>query len=143
MCALALVPLDITQAETLPLFHREVRERLSLTALAAVLAQAEILVEGGNASGASARGAFLGSAMVTIDVATLEGRLRPHDEETARRLAMALADDEAANAAVVHHILEVARARLSPREALRAGELRIRGEGTRVLVDVELEAEGR
>jgi len=143
MCALAIAPLDTAQTDTLPLFHRETRERLSLTALAAVLAQAEILVEGGNASGPSARGAFLGSAMITIDVASFEGRLRPHDEDTARRLATALAHDEAVNAAVVQHILEVAHARLSPQGELRAGELRIVGEGTRVLVDVELEGVAR
>jgi hypothetical protein len=139
MCALAASSVDPAQAEMLPLFSRQVRERLSPTALGLVLAQAEIFVEGGAARGTSAGGVFLGSAMLTIDLPSLQGRLRaPLDEETAQRLTAALADDAEARAQVSARVLEVARARLSA-AALRVGELRVRAEGARVLVDVELE----
>jgi hypothetical protein len=50
---------------SLPLFQHEVTERLSPTALELLLSKADIYVEGGSAKGASAKGAFYGSAMLT------------------------------------------------------------------------------
>jgi hypothetical protein len=128
------------QAETLPLFRREVRERLSRTALACLLARAEVHVEGGLVRGRSAKGAFLGTAMITIDLPAAADRLRPpHDEATARRLAEALLEDAVAQRALTDRALEVARARLSVPRNLRALAPQIRADGARVHVDLELE----
>ncbi len=128
------------KAEAIPLFHREIRERLSPTALALLLARAEIYVEGGTATGRSAKGAFMGSAMLTLDLSTTEGRLRPpHDTRMAERLAAALADDPGARMALVARALEATRERLSVPCGLEAGEPKIRVDGARVHVDLELE----
>ncbi len=128
------------QEESLPLFQREVRERLSPTALAFLLSRAEIFVEGGTASGRSAMGAFLGSAMMTLDLGGAGERLRPpHDEKAAQRLGSALTEDQGARRALVAHALEIARARLSAPVDLRGSELKIRVEGCRVHIDLELE----
>ena len=135
------VDLALPQAETLPLFQREVRERLSPTALELLLSRAEIFVEGAAATGASARGAFLGTALLTFDLPALAGRLRPPlDGAAALRLAAALQADPAALRALCVRALAAARARLAAPASLRAGEPTLRADGARVLVDVELEA---
>src|SRR4051794_3884396 len=103
MCAKPCSPgANFVQTETLPLFHREVRERLSPTALELLLGRAEIFVEGGTASGASAGGAFLGSAMLTLDLERMADRLRsPIDGSLAARFCTALEQDAAARHLVV------------------------------------------
>jgi hypothetical protein len=142
MCAkpLAVSEGPFVQAETLPLFHREVRERLSPTALQVLIERAEIFVEGATSKGSSARGTFLGSALLTLDLAGAERLRMPRDAATAARLGALLADDTAARALIIARALEVVRARLAAPAGLRAGELSVRTDGTRVLVDLELEA---
>jgi hypothetical protein len=141
MCAKAAAPEPaFVQGERLPLFSRHVVERLSPTALGLLIGRAEVFVAGAAASGASARGAFLGSAMMTIHLGALGDRLcDPVTAELATRLCRALDDDADARARLVAHALEVARARLAAPPGLRAGELRLRSDGDRVLVDLELE----
>lgn len=144
MCAYALAPLEVVQAEALPLFHHEVRERLNPTALALVLAHAEVLVEGGAVQGGPTRGSFLGTAMLTIDLERLGGRVRPpHDADAARRLAAAIEDDPGARSAIAQHVIDAARARLAAPAHLRVSEPSVRTNGARVLVDLELDAEAR
>lgn len=124
---------------SLPLFRREVKERLSLTALDVLLQHAEIFVEGGQSSGRSAGGAFFGSAMLTLDLR--HERLRPpHDEAACLRLCEALSDDARARRALVRRALDVGRARMDLPDDVRAGALRCRVEGEKVLVDLELES---
>lgn len=123
----------------MPLFQREVREQLSPTALAYLLSRAEIFVEGGTTSGHSAAGAFLGSAMMTLDLSAAGDRLRmPRDGGAAERLASALAEDAPARAALVAYALEVARARLATPFDLHGEALKIRVEGCRVHIDLDL-----
>jgi hypothetical protein len=146
MCAKALALEDpvFMHGESLPLFEREVRQRLSATALVLLLDRAEIFVEGAAATGRSARGAFFGSAMLTFDLAAAADRLRPpHDERTAARLRDALRQDTRAHALIVARVLEAARARLAAPPGLRAGPIRLRSEGARVLIDLDLDAAER
>jgi hypothetical protein len=145
MCAkpIAVADSPFVQAETLPLFHREVHERLSPTALSLLLERAEIFVEGATTTGSSARGTFLGSALLTLDLASAERLRPPRDAAAAARLAAVLADDGDARTLIVGRALEVARARLAAPAGLRAGELSVRTDGSRVLVDLELEAPAR
>ncbi|MEO6950289.1 MAG: hypothetical protein ABI321_00645 [Polyangia bacterium] len=124
---------------TLPLFRREVRERLSLTALDLLLQHAEIFVEGGASSGSSAGGAFFGSAMLTIDLRHERLRL-PQDEAMCRRLCEALHDDARARKAVVQRALEIGRARMDLPDDVRAGQLRCRVDDHKLLVDLDLES---
>ena len=141
MCAKPIA-LDgpFVHADTLPLFQREVREALSPTALQRLLSRAEVFVEGGTASGGSARGAFMGTAMLTLDLDAVADRLRaPHDAEMAQKLCTALGADPNAKRAIIRHALEVARARLAAPVNLRGGELTLRTHGARVLIDLELE----
>jgi hypothetical protein len=143
MCAkpLALDDSPFVPAETLPLFHREVRERLSPTALQLLLDRAEIFVEGGAASGTSANGAFLGTAMVTIDLDAAADRLRPL-ADGAQKLCAALRDEADARRTIIARVLEAARARLSSSSPLRASAPRFRVDGARVLIDFDLDGEG-
>ena len=142
MCAkpLALDDSPFVPAETLPLFHRELRERLSPTALQLLLDRAEIFVEGAAATGASAHGAFLGSAMVTFDLAAMTDRLRPLDDG-ANRLRAAFEEEPDARRAIVGRVLDAARSRLSSPTPLRASAPRFRVDGARVLVDFDLDGE--
>ena len=140
MCALSTsAPQPYPEEPSLPLFRREVTERLSLTALDVLLEHAEIFVEGGQGSGPSAGGAFFGSAMLTLDLR--QERLRPpHDEATCLRLGEALKDDARARRALVRRALEVGRARMDLPDDVRAGALRCRVDGGKLLVDLELES---
>jgi hypothetical protein len=141
MCAKPLAVEDsaYVQVEDLPLFHREVREHLSPTALLVLLDRAEVFVEGAAVKGSSGRGAFLGSALFTLDLARCERLRPPRDAEAATRLCAALKDDAAARATVVTRALEVARARLAAPPKLAAKGFSLRSDGSRVLIDLELE----
>ena len=128
---------------TLPLFQREVTERLSPAALELLLSRAEVFVEGGAIKGGSAAGAFYGSAMLTLDLTRCADRLRaPHDEVTAKKLCAALDDDRQARRSITSRALEVARARLVVPDDVKAGAPRCRVDGARLLIDVDLESQG-
>ena len=141
MCALphALTDPSWPEETTVPLFYSEQRLRLSPTALQFLLARADVIVEGSTVKSGSARGRFLGSAMLTLDLAAAADRLRPpHDAATLAALHAALVEDPEARARIVEHALVAARARLATPSALVAGELQMRTSGTRLLVDLEL-----
>jgi hypothetical protein len=130
----------MVQVRRLALIEREIREHLSQTALDAVLACAEILSEG-DASPGSGKTVFLGSTMLTCDVATLGDILRePADEGTARRLATLLAGEKSLAARIEAIVRgEVERITRGKPKAVRS-DTRIRTQGTRVFLDIDVEA---
>lgn len=130
----------MAQARQIRLIEREIREFLSRAALDAVFALAEVISEG-EASRTGSQAQFVGSTMLTFDVVALAELVRePADEGTARRLAALLAKDKSVDGrieAVVRR--EVERiTRQAPRSV--RGETRIRTQGTRVFLDVDVEA---
>jgi hypothetical protein len=130
----------MARARRIPLIEREIREHLSRAALDAVFAHAETISEG-EARKTAGQMQFLGSTMLTFDVAALAELLRePADEGTARRLAALLAKDKSLDLrieAIVRSEVE----RIT-HEAPRSvhGETRIRTHGTRVYLDIDVEA---
>ena len=79
--------------------------------------------------------------MLTFDVAALADLVRePADEGTARRLAALLASDRSIDGRIQSIVRrEVERiTRLAPRRV--RGETRIRTQGTRVYLDIDVEA---
>ena len=130
----------MAQVRRIPLIEREIREHLSHAALDAVFAQAEVISEG-EATRAGSQSQFLGSTMLTFDVAALAELVRePADEGTARRLAVLLASDKSLEGRIETIVRrEVERITgLAPRRV--RGETRIRTQGTRVFLDIDVEA---
>jgi hypothetical protein len=130
----------MAQARRIPLIEREIRERLSQAALDAIFAKAQVISEGEAGKGPG-KPQFLGSTMLTIDVAVFCEILRePADEGTARRLAALLAKEPSlANRVESVVRCEVERIAAAVPQSVR-GETRIRAQGTRVYLDVDVEA---
>jgi hypothetical protein len=126
----------MAQARKIPLIEREIRERLSQAALDAIFALAQVISEG-----EADKGQFLGSTMLTLDMAAFADLLRePADEGTARRLATLLAQEESLPRRVEGVVRrEVERIIAAAPQSVR-GETRIRAQGTRVFLDVDVEA---
>ncbi len=128
-----------SEETTVPLFYREERLRLSPTALQLLLARADAWVEGNTITKGSAKGRFLGTAMLTLDLAAAADRLRPpHDEAIAKKLMSVLQEDAALRAEVAAHAIAIARTRLAPPHDLVAGDCSFRVDGARVLIDLDL-----
>jgi hypothetical protein len=130
----------MAQVRKIPLIEREIRERLSQAALDAIFASAQVLSEGEAGKGAG-KPQFLGSTMLTIDVTALGEILRePADEGTARRLAALLAKEPSLARRVEAVVRgEVERMVAAAPHAVR-GETRIRAQGSRVYLDIDVEA---
>jgi hypothetical protein len=130
----------MVQVRRIALIEREVREYLSQAALDAVFARSEVISEG-EASTVQGKMAFLGSTMLTFDVGALGEILRePADEGTARRMAALLAKDPSLDARTQTIVRrEVERITGSKPKSVR-GETRIRVRGTRVYLDIDVEA---
>jgi hypothetical protein len=130
----------MVQVRRIALIEREVREYLSQAALDAVFDRSEVISEG-ETSTAQGRSAFLGSTMLTLDVSVLGEILRePADEDTARRMAALLVDEPSLDArAQVIVRREVERITHGRPKSVR-GETRIRVRGTRVYLDIDVEA---
>jgi hypothetical protein len=130
----------MVQVRRIALIEREVREYLSQAALDAVFDRSEVISEG-ETSTAQGKSAFLGSTMLTLDVSVLGEILRePADEDTARRMAALLVDEPSLDAraqAIVRR--EVERITHGRPKSVR-GETRIRARGTRVYLDIDVEA---
>ncbi len=130
----------MARATRIALFEREVRERLSRTALDLVLSRAEVISEGQRSS-RNGRDAYFGSTMLTIDLPSLELLLRDAcDAGTARRLADLLQADGQAMASV-----EALAAREAARVCgARPGAVRthvaIRAQAAKVFIDIDVEA---
>ena len=130
----------MARATRIALFEREVRERLSRTALELVLARAEVISEGQrNVRGG--RDAYFGSTMLTIDLPSLELLLRDVcDAGTARRLADLLESDAQAAAHVeALAAREAARVAGATPTAVRT-HVAIRAQAAKVFIDIDVEA---
>jgi hypothetical protein len=120
------------------LFRREIRESLDPAAVEVLLASATRISEGQ----VGPDGRFYGSTMLTIDLERIRPQVKDAcDVATAARLAALL---EAA--AALHERLgrlAVSEARRIAGSGLRRPEadLRVRTEGTRVFIDIDVEAE--
>jgi hypothetical protein len=122
------------------LFEREVRERLSRSALDLLFARAEVISEG-QRSVRGGRDAYFGSTMLTLDLPAVAVLLRDAcDAGTARRLATLMETD----AGVGRRVEE-----LAAREAARVAgavpravstHVTIRAQGAKVFIDVDVEA---
>jgi len=130
----------MVRVRRIPLIEREIREHLSPAALDAVFSHAEIISEGESGTG-QGKTSFLGSTMLTFDVSALAQILRePADEGTARRLAVLLAKDGSLDGRIAPIVRrEVERISQGKAQSVR-GETRIRTQGTRVFVDIDVEA---
>lgn len=130
----------MAQVRRIALVEREIRETLSQAALDAVFAHAEVISEG-EARQEAGKTIFLGSTMLTCDLATTSEILRePADDGTARRLAALLLKektlDQRIEAIVRREVERVSRTK--PKKV--RGETRIRVQGARVFLDVDVEA---
>ena len=122
------------------LFEREVRERLSGAAVDLLLARAQVLAEGRRTESPSAKAAFFGSIMLTIELGALSGDVREAaDASTAERVAELMAGD----ARVLMRVRAIA-AREASRLAgtkvhVHSADVRVRADGPRVFLDVDIE----
>ncbi len=130
----------IARVHRIPLIEREIREHLSQAALDVVFASAEIISEG-EASKATGQAQFLGSTMLTLDMPALAELLRePADEGTARRLAVLLAKEKSVEVRIESIVRrEVERITRTKPHSVH-GETRIRTQGARVFLDIDVEA---
>jgi hypothetical protein len=123
----------------LALVRREIRERISATGLELLLRAASRISEGRIA----ADGRYYGSTMLTLDLGLASGQVRDVcDIATAVRLAQLLEGDAAALAQVRRLVVEeasrVARRPLGELEL----EIRLRVEGSKIFIDVDVEGPG-
>lgn len=130
----------LVQVRRIALIEREVREYLSQAALDAVFARSEIISEG-EASVVQGKSVFLGSTMLTFEVSLLGEILREAaDEGTARHMATLLVKESSLDARTQTIVRrEVERITRSKPKSVR-GETRIRVRGTRVFLDIDVEA---
>jgi hypothetical protein len=130
----------LVQVRRIALIEREVREYLSQAALDAVFARSEIISEG-EASIVQGKMVFVGSTMLTFEIALLSEILREAaDEGTARRMATLLVKEPSLDARTQTIVRrEVERITRSKPKSVR-GETRIRVRGTRVFLDIDVEA---
>ena len=130
----------MARATRITLFEREVKERLSRAALDLLLSRADRLSEG-QRSVRGGRNAYFGSTMLTIDLASFADVLRDAcDASTAHRLATLLETD----AAVPRRIRDIAEREAARVAAARLRDVRtqvtVRAQGSKVFVDVDVEA---
>jgi len=130
----------MAQVRRISLIEREIRETLSQAALDAVFAHAEVISEGETRQEVG-KSTFLGSTMLTCDLASTAEILRePADEGTARRLAALLHKEKTLDARI-ETIVRREVERITGRQPKKVrGETRIRIQGTRVFLDVDVEA---
>jgi hypothetical protein len=130
----------MAQVRRMALIEREIRETLSQAALDAVFAHAEVMSEG-EARQEAGKTVFLGSTMLTCDLAATSEILRePPDDGTARRLAALLARDKSLDRRIEGIVRsEVERITGTQPKKVR-GETRIRVQGARLFLDVDVEA---
>jgi hypothetical protein len=84
----------MAHARRVSLFEREVRERLSSSAVELLLGAARVQSEGKRAASPSAGRAFFGTIMLTVILDAVQAGIREAcDGPTAERLASLMADD--------------------------------------------------
>jgi hypothetical protein len=132
--------LPMARVERLPLIEREIRERVGTAALELLIAGADVLVEGAPGNGPTSAG-FFGSVMMTIDLAARAPQIReaPTPELAARLVELIGADGRALGR--IRRIAESRAAVFAGRPIeVHPGDLRVRSDGLRVLVDIDIEA---
>jgi hypothetical protein len=138
-------PLEATRkpmarALRVTLFEREVRERLSGAAVEILLDGAQVLSEGRRSTSPTAGPVFFGSTMLTLDLALAAELVRePCDAAAAARVAAYLAHDARALARMRQIAAREAERLAGGPLRVRAADVRVRAEGTRVFVDVDVE----
>jgi hypothetical protein len=131
----------MARATRITLFEREIKERLSRAAMDVVFGRAERLSEGQRQT-RGGREAYFGSTMLTIDLASFDDVLRDAcDAGTAHRLAALMETD----AAVPRRIRDIAEREATRIAAARLKDIRTqvatRAQGSKVFIDVDVEAE--
>lgn len=117
------------------IFRREIRESVSPAALDLLLASAERISEGQIAAER-----YLGSTMLTVDLTRVHGVVQDAcDVATAARLARHLEGEPHVKLALQELALKEARRIASCPLELVDAEVRVRVEGTRLFLDVDVE----
>lgn len=130
----------MVRVERISLFEKEVRERLSRSALDLVFAAAEVMAEGQRTAKAG-RDTFFGSTMLTIDLARVAPDVRDAcDARAAQRLAALLADEPAAQARAKAMAARETERVAGSRPKVITTEIKVRARGTTVYVDIDVEA---
>ncbi len=125
----------IARVERVALFEKEVRERLSKTAVDLLFDRAEVISEGQR----TPRG-YLGSTMLTLDLPKLATILREGcDAGTAKRLAALIGGDASARARIESLASREAERIAGSRPRDLKVEVKVRAQGAKVFVDVDLE----
>jgi hypothetical protein len=138
--ALTIPRKPMARALRVTLFEREVRERLSTSAIEILFQRARILSEGRRASSATAGTAFFGSTMITLDLAEVTDLVRDSpDAVTAQKLAAMIDEDPRVQKKVRQIAAQEAERLAGGPCAARAVDLRVRTEGAVVFIDVDVE----
>jgi hypothetical protein len=134
----------MVRALRVSLLDREIKERLSASAIDILLDRARVISEGRRATAPTAGAAFFGSTMFTIDLTSCADDVRERcDPPLARRLAAFMTSDR--------RVLERVR-RTAEREAerlaggpvaARAADVRVRAQGVLLHIDVDVEGPRR
>lgn len=130
----------MARVQRIALFEREVRERLSPSSLELILGRLDVMSEGQRETRAGGD-LYLGSTMLTLALGSLAGVLRDAcDAACAQRLARQLQDDGVAltrlKAIAAKEVERLAGARPKGISA----EAKVRSQGSRVFVDIDVEA---
>lgn len=131
----------LQRVEKIALFERRVEERLVPSAVELLLAAAQVLAEGERHESGGGRDTFCGTVMITLELGAASGAVRdPLDALSARRVA-ALVQADAALGKRLRALAEREAGRVAGGRITRSkGELRARAVGTRVEIDLEVEA---
>ena len=130
----------MARAERVTLFEREIRERLSVAAIEIVLQRAQVLSEGKRAASPTAAQRYFGSTMVTIDVAELQQLVRdPCDARATARIAELIGGDARVTRRVQKLAEREAQRLCDGPVKVRAGEVRVRAQGTLIYLDVDVD----
>jgi hypothetical protein len=130
----------MARAARVTLFEREVREKLSVAAIEILLERARILSEGKRSSSPTAKARYFGSTMITVDVAALAELVRePCDTRAAARVAELIEGDARVTRRVQKIAGHEAEKLAGGPVRVRAGEVRVRAQGTSVYLDVDVE----
>ncbi len=132
----------LQRVEKIALFERHVEERLAPSAVELLLASAKVLAEGERRASGGGRDTFCGTVMISLELGDASDAVRdPLDALSARRVA-ALIEADAALGKRLRALAEREAGRLAGGRIQRSkGELRARAVGTRVDIDLEVEAQ--
>ncbi len=131
----------MARATRVTLFEREVREKLSASAVEILFQRAHVLSEGRRASSPTAGAAFFGSTMLTLDLRELADVVRdPPDAVTAAKLATLIESDARAKTRIRQIAAREAERLAGGPTAARAVDFRVRTEGASVYIDVDVES---